>query len=172
MPADWRDIPGDSKEKYSLYLCSREWAEKREEVRRRSDGICERCFYNPMDACRHLTYERKYCEELDDLQAICSGCHNFTHGKSDEDPARGRVVALALNDDSEVLCPICGFNYCHPDIQTVLDGDKAIGFWGECCHNFFVVFRCRKGNTEVVCYYEPRMQLDSWSWSCCVAATG
>ena len=82
---DWRRIK-DDKEKYAAYLCSREWSEKKEAVRRRSDGKCERCRRNPLDAVHHLTYIRKYSERLSDLQAICNQCHEFTHGKSDYDP--------------------------------------------------------------------------------------
>jgi hypothetical protein len=81
----WQDIEND-REKYAAYLCSREWAEKREAVRKRADDRCERCRALPMDSCHHLTYERKYAERLDDLQAICRPCHQFTHGKHDFDP--------------------------------------------------------------------------------------
>jgi hypothetical protein len=76
----------NDKEKYQAYLCSREWSEKREKVRKRAGGNCERCRVFPMDACHHLTYERKYNELLEDLQASCDFCHQFTHGKSDFDP--------------------------------------------------------------------------------------
>jgi len=82
---NWRQI-ADEKEKYHAYLCSREWSEKREAVRDRADGRCERCEILPMDACHHLTYIRKYDERLEDLQAICNPCHEFTHGKSGFDP--------------------------------------------------------------------------------------
>jgi hypothetical protein len=73
------------KERYQKYLCSREWSEKKEAVRSRSKGFCERCFINPMDACHHLTYARKYNEDLADLQAICTQCHEYTHGKRNDD---------------------------------------------------------------------------------------
>lgn len=89
---DWRSIEND-REKYAAYLCSREWAEKREAVRERADGKCERCKVLPMEACHHLTYARKYEEELSDLQAICNPCHEFTHGKDDFDPkANARFI--------------------------------------------------------------------------------
>lgn len=81
----WEHGP-DSKEKYNLYLASREWNVLRELVAVRSDGICERCHHNKMDHVHHLTYERKYCELPEDLQAICKGCHDFTHAKSNDDP--------------------------------------------------------------------------------------
>jgi replicative DNA helicase len=82
---EWRQIENE-REKYMAYLCSREWAEKREAVRGRANGLCERCRSFPMDACHHLTYARKYAEELSDLQAICEPCHDYIHGKSDFDP--------------------------------------------------------------------------------------
>lgn len=87
----WKDMP-DGREKYQAYLCSREWSEIRERVRKRSGGICERCVTNRMDHVHHLTYERKYAERLDDLQAQCKPCHDFTHAKSNIDPARNRPV--------------------------------------------------------------------------------
>jgi hypothetical protein len=81
----WQAIASD-KEKYQAYLCSREWCARREAVRKRSDGKCERCRVNEMDHVHHLTYARKYDEPLDDLQALCKQCHEFTHGKSNHDP--------------------------------------------------------------------------------------
>ena len=83
--ARWQDIQND-KEKYQAYLCSREWGVLKEAVRERSGGTCERCRTLPQDATHHLTYERKYAESIDDLQAICTPCHEFTHGKSGIDP--------------------------------------------------------------------------------------
>jgi hypothetical protein len=82
----WRpDIP-DSKEKYQSYLASREWWIKRNAVYERADGYCERCNENDGVAVHHLTYIRKYQEQLSDLQLLCEDCHNFTHGRSDYDP--------------------------------------------------------------------------------------
>ena len=81
----WQAIASD-KEKYQAYLCSREWCARREAVRKRSDGKCERCRVNEMDHVHHLTYARKYDEPLEDLQALCKQCHEFTHGKCDYDP--------------------------------------------------------------------------------------
>jgi hypothetical protein len=68
-------------EKYQRYLCSREWNVLREQVRFRSGGRCERCYLAEMTAVHHLTYERKYHEDLADLQAICGECHEFVHAK-------------------------------------------------------------------------------------------
>jgi hypothetical protein len=89
----WWDMP-EGKEKYSAYLCSREWSVLKEAVKSRSKGWCERCTINPMDHVHHLTYERKYQERLEDLEACCKQCHEFIHAKSDADPAQDRPIVL------------------------------------------------------------------------------
>jgi len=81
---------------YQAYLASRDWALKREAVRERSGGRCERCWANGMDAVHHKTYERIGNERLDDLQAICDPCHEFLSGKTNADPiSDGVAVYLA-----------------------------------------------------------------------------
>lgn len=76
----------EEQERYQRYLCTREWATKRDAVRRRCKGICERCNHNRMDHCHHLTYIRKYNERLEDLQGVCAGCHQYIHNKRKRDP--------------------------------------------------------------------------------------
>lgn len=93
----WETLTNE-REKYAAYLCSRQWNELREQVNHRSDGICERCGVNFADAVHHLTYIRKYREQLSDLQAICNACHEFTHGKSDFDPRLKSVRAERMPD--------------------------------------------------------------------------
>lgn len=83
---DWKSLP-EGKEKRHAYYCSREWGMLKEKVHRRAGGMCERCYLNPIGAVHHLTYIRLYQERLTDLQGICEGCHAFTHGKSETDPA-------------------------------------------------------------------------------------
>jgi len=78
---DARGVP------YKAYLASREWALKREAVRRRGGNKCERCKTGPQDAVHHLTYANVGNEPLEDLQAICNPCHEFLSGKSNFDPA-------------------------------------------------------------------------------------
>src|SRR6516164_2242325 len=82
---DWRLLSG--REKYQAYLASREWGLLREAVKERSGGICERCHKNESTAVHHLTYARIYCERLEDLIDLCDECHDFSHGRSDFDPA-------------------------------------------------------------------------------------
>lgn len=168
--ADWRSITNE-KEKYAAYLCSREWAEKREAVRNRSHGICERCKFYKMDACHHLTYERKYHEELSDLQAICKKCHEFTHGKSDADPAILNMRYLTSEiigcddydshcEEEAISCPVCRDGYQHHDGSEVIVGDDdyktgtgfrgdavKVTFHGECGSRWAILFCFHKGNT-------------------------
>lgn len=82
----WQDMVEDSKDKYNLYLASREWGVLREAVMRRCGDICERCNKHKATQVHHQTYIRKYHEDLEDLLGICRLCHEFTHGKSDFDP--------------------------------------------------------------------------------------
>lgn len=71
---------------YPRYLASREWAVRREAVRKRADGTCERCYTLPMKAVHHLTYENTGHEPLADLQAICRPCHDYESGVALTDP--------------------------------------------------------------------------------------
>lgn len=126
---NWMAIENE-KEKYAAYLCSREWAEKRERVRERARGRCERCLVFPMDACHHLTYERKYDEKLTDLQAICTRCHEFAHGKADDDPssmdASAREYFFVLMLCSEQT-PFPGFTHEYGELSPrFMETIKAI----------------------------------------------
>jgi hypothetical protein len=89
--ADWRTVT-DPDEKRHAYYASREWGLKKEAVRQRAKGMCERCKVNRMRSVHHLSYARLYDEELEDLQALCEPCHQFTHGKSHFDPRCGTPV--------------------------------------------------------------------------------
>lgn len=94
MAVDWKDLP-EGKEKYSAYLCSREWGLLRAAVHERAEGWCERCYIHKINAVHHLTYIRRYKEHLDDLQGICNKCHEATHGITTEewkDPASGYAI--------------------------------------------------------------------------------
>jgi hypothetical protein len=113
MANRWEDID-DEREKYQAYLCSREWSVLKNAVHDRAGGQCERCFTRPIQAVHHLTYARKYREDLRDLQGICNGCHEFIHGKSDVDPCavedRPFHVLKVISRDGELYVD-CGY-YC------------------------------------------------------------
>jgi hypothetical protein len=73
-------------DEYQRYLASREWALKREAVKKRCNNICERCGVNPVKQVHHLTYIRLYKEKLEDLQGICKECHEYESAKRTLDP--------------------------------------------------------------------------------------
>jgi hypothetical protein len=77
-------------------LASPEWAEKRELVRDRCRGRCERCRVRRMREAHHKTYVRLGDEQLDDLQGLCRPCHRFSHGCRRRDPAPGARWRSAL----------------------------------------------------------------------------
>jgi predicted ATP-dependent serine protease len=104
MQADWRDIK-DEREKYQYYLCSREWAVLKEAVHKRAQGVCERCGQHAVDHVHHLTYARKYAEELEDLAGWCKHCHEFTHGKALWDP-REDQPRVPLIDTADTPVPL------------------------------------------------------------------
>jgi hypothetical protein len=90
---DWRDYPPGN-EKRQLYYASREWAILKEAVRKRSRGVCEWCRNAPGTQTHHQTYERLYCEQLDDLLHVCAPCHEFLSGKRGRDPRLDAPVEL------------------------------------------------------------------------------
>jgi hypothetical protein len=107
---DWQDLE-DDREKYAAYLCSREWSVLKAAVHLRSGGVCERCKRNDIDAVHHLTYARKYREELADLQGLCNGCHMFTHAKSDVDPALPPAAVRIVQEGDRLVFEVSGKQY-------------------------------------------------------------
>jgi hypothetical protein len=164
------------KEKYHVYLASREWALKKEAVKDRSGGICERCMNNKSEAVHHLSYQHIYDEPLEDLLDVCGACHEYLSGKSNIDPSTSdyndalgctRKMFLSTHAGSEeeqkkimVCCPVCGYEYLHfekPDLFSGNDNGDAgwtgrgnkisILFWCENSHAFRLCFGFHKGNT-------------------------
>jgi hypothetical protein len=78
-------------ERYIEYLSSREWKAKRKAVKERCSNICERCHRYLVDDVHHLTYERVYNESLEDLQGLCTGCHEFLHSHTGIDPIKKSI---------------------------------------------------------------------------------
>ncbi|MBR0879138.1 5-methylcytosine-specific restriction endonuclease McrA [Bradyrhizobium barranii subsp. barranii] len=63
---------------YDAYLRSEEWRAKADAVLEREHGRCQRCG-DPAREVHHRTYERIFCERLEDLQALCADCHKLEH---------------------------------------------------------------------------------------------
>lgn len=94
-------------EEYGRYLASRPWAILKGQVRERSGGVCERCFSAPYQETHHLNYARVGRENLEDLLAVCTPCHEFLSAKSHEDPCE--MVARSVLGDLQRLSER-GFN--------------------------------------------------------------
>lgn len=114
------------KEKYQMYLASREWGLLKRQVHERSGGICERCHGCNGQAVHHITYERKYNERLDDLIHLCKGCHDFQHGHSDADPRFAGVEVYRSHDENhqrvlDVMNKVAGCPPLRFDLEKVVD---------------------------------------------------
>ena len=94
---DWRSI-SDDKEKYQAYLCSRDWAKLKKAVHKRANGKCERCGLFNIGAVHHVTYARKYKEDLDDLAGWCAGCHKHLHDDHWLDPCRHQSLLREIKN--------------------------------------------------------------------------
>jgi len=64
---------------YEHYLQGWKWQFKREQIKKRSGGLCERCHTNPARDVHHLTYRRIYKEKPSDLLHVCKLCHTYLH---------------------------------------------------------------------------------------------
>jgi len=65
---------------HEAYLQTQEWADKRQLVLRRANGICEGCGKAPAVQVHHLTYQNWRNEFLWELRAVCRPCHLSVHG--------------------------------------------------------------------------------------------
>lgn len=100
---DWK-LCTDEKEKYHAYLCSEEWYAIRLRVMERAKDTCERCKRAPADNVHHVTYIRKYREELHDLMAVCKPCHDAIHAIRKKDIEHVQQLRSALDDETVKLC--------------------------------------------------------------------
>jgi len=75
----WKNIT-DRKKKYKAYIISAEWAKIRADIIILRGGKCELCGKNGKQV-HHITYERLFDEEPDDLILLCNRCHMGEHGK-------------------------------------------------------------------------------------------
>ena len=62
---------------YREYLSSQQWEAIRQKVINR-DGSCRACG-DSIDCVHHITYERLFNEDLEDLAGLCQGCHEVIH---------------------------------------------------------------------------------------------
>lgn len=65
---------------YKEYLRSDGWAEIKRELYQERGKQCQRCGEKKTLQVHHLTYERVYHEQLEDLLILCAVCHTKEHG--------------------------------------------------------------------------------------------
>jgi hypothetical protein len=68
--------------KYSMYLKTPQWKEKRRLVLERDKGICQGCLRNRATQAHHLTYDHVFNEFLFELIAVCDACHRRIHPRN------------------------------------------------------------------------------------------
>lgn len=67
---------------YKEYLQSDAWKAKRKAVLIRDQLRCQLCGHEKNLHVHHVTYDRIYNEDLEDLITLCSDCHGGLHKKT------------------------------------------------------------------------------------------
>jgi 5-methylcytosine-specific restriction endonuclease McrA len=74
---------------YRNYINSSAWKKLCKKVLERTEGRCQRCGLRPVRIeIHHLTYERFQNERLEDLEALCTVCHEAADREREEDNRR------------------------------------------------------------------------------------
>lgn len=69
--------------KYYQYIKSKEWFDLKIDILQKRGCYCEKCKKRKYPAAlqlHHLTYERLFKEEPQDLMLVCKKCHEKEHG--------------------------------------------------------------------------------------------
>ena len=74
-----------------VYLNSIAWRQTRITYLRRTGWKCEKCFVRGSRIVHHLSYDRLYHEQPEDLIALCDECHKKMHS--------GWNVPIPANDN-------------------------------------------------------------------------
>jgi hypothetical protein len=93
----WKDLPGgppgseENSKKIREYMKSPEMGIKKEAIKKRSNGVCERCHKKQGCKCIHKTFQRVFNEKLEDLLWVCGDCsldiyyHNRINNRNSND---------------------------------------------------------------------------------------
>jgi HNH endonuclease len=65
--------------RYSEYIKSEAWTEKRARILKHARGKCEKCGKRKAIQVHHKTYKRVGREKDEDLAALCGPCHQSEH---------------------------------------------------------------------------------------------
>ena len=90
--------------RYKLYLRSAQWYATRAKVLERARWHCQGCGNpSPKLEVHHQHYKRVGREALNDLRALCRGCHLIMHQRADHAPGTGALPAGTLRHQRDVL---------------------------------------------------------------------
>ena len=97
----WEEIA-----EFDEYIASDKWKKLREKRLKVDNSCCVICKSKVNLTCHHLTYERLYNEDINDLIILCTRCHNRMHQISPpknqpeftKQSARGDVFAPPMED--------------------------------------------------------------------------
>lgn len=64
---------------YAWYRTTAVWKKRSLLCKKRAHGICQQCHVRPATEAHHLTYDRIFDEDPDDLIALCDRCHRKLH---------------------------------------------------------------------------------------------
>lgn len=78
------------KMRYWDYLQTAEWRAIRDAKRAEAGWQCELCSQTYRLQVHHLTYKRRGCELMSDLQTLCYRCHRIAHGLQVDPQGVGR----------------------------------------------------------------------------------
>ena len=86
---------------YREYLLSKEWKAIAMECKRLAGNKCNRCDSTENLHAHHKTYDNIYNEKQEDLECLCTRCHNKEHGRPTK--MRGGFNLIYHNPYEEIM---------------------------------------------------------------------
>lgn len=81
---------------YREYLLSKEWKAIAMECKRLAGNKCNRCDSTENLHAHHKTYDNIYNEKQEDLECLCTRCHNKEHGKKSKRIIPYRMIGVGI----------------------------------------------------------------------------
>lgn len=107
-----------------------EWKAACRAVWKRCKGVCERCQHHSMADTHHIDYSKGWLPPLDWLEGLCTGCHKFKHGLSDDDPLDLSLEVMLKRIDAAFSRQVCAPESPGPIMRAV---QKPLPEWEKKC---------------------------------------
>jgi hypothetical protein len=141
------------KKTYADKLRNPLWQKKRLEIFNRDEWTCKKCGAKDKTLIVHHLEYRFACEPWDYpdecLTTYCDDCHKIDHLL---------IPELKYSDDF-VLCPFCGFDYCHITRQEHVYGNDSGGAWEGLGDLYLTFFYGECGSVFAQAYGEHKGQI-------------